>query len=155
MREHPAPVDIGDQQHRAVHRLGKAHVRHITLAQVDLGGASRAFHDDRFILARQALVGFQHIPHRLAFECLVAQRVHLCKCLTMDNHLRTRVGRRLQQDRVHLGMRRQPTSPRLHRLGAADFAAVHRHRAVQYHILRLERRDAHPAPVQQTAQPGH
>ena len=36
--EHATTVDIGDQDHRAIHRLGKPHVGDIALTQVDLGG---------------------------------------------------------------------------------------------------------------------
>jgi hypothetical protein len=42
----------------------------------------------------------------------------------------------------------------LHRLGAADLAAVHGDGAVEGHILRLERNDFHAAPRQQATEAG-
>ncbi len=60
----------------------------------------------------------------------------------MDDHLGADVGVRLEQHRVHVGVRRQPTGLGLDRLGAADLAAVGGDRAVQRHVLRLERHHA-------------
>jgi hypothetical protein len=42
----------------------------------------------------------------------------------------------------------------LERLRAADLAAVHRDRAVERHVLRLEGHDAHPAAHEHTREPG-
>ncbi len=41
MGENTAPVDVGHQDHRAIHGLGKAHVGDVAVAQVDLGRATR------------------------------------------------------------------------------------------------------------------
>ena len=41
VREHPAPVDVADHDHRQVRGLGQPHVRDVGGPQVDLGRASR------------------------------------------------------------------------------------------------------------------
>ncbi len=41
MGEHAAAVDVGNQDYRAVRRLGEAHVGDVVLAQVDLRRAAR------------------------------------------------------------------------------------------------------------------
>jgi hypothetical protein len=43
MGENPATVDVGNEDHRAIDRLGKAHVGDVAVAQVDLGRRTGAF----------------------------------------------------------------------------------------------------------------
>ena len=49
MREHAAAVDVGDEEHRAVGGRGETHVGDVTVAQVNLGRAARAFDHDEVI----------------------------------------------------------------------------------------------------------
>jgi hypothetical protein len=48
-----------------------------------------------------------------------------------------------------------PAASACKRLGAADLAAIDGDRRIERHVLRLERRDAHAAAVQDAAQRGH
>jgi hypothetical protein len=50
-------------------------------------------------------------------------------------------------------VRFQESGLRLYRLGAANFAAVYRDRAVESHVLRFEGNHFHAASRQQSAQP--
>jgi hypothetical protein len=72
----------------------------------------------------------------------------------VDDHLRPLVGRRLEQHRIEVGVRRHAGRQRLQRLRAADLAAIDGDRRIERHVLRLERRDAHAAAVQDAAQGG-
>jgi hypothetical protein len=65
------------------------------------------------------------------------------------------VAARLEQDRVHQRGRLDPGGGRLDRLGAADLGPVGRDRAVQGHVLRLERRHRDALAPQPPAQAGH
>ncbi|MNF88370.1 hypothetical protein D3C84_708630 [compost metagenome] len=143
MGEHAALVDVGDQDHRAVHRLGEAHVGDIAGAQVDLGRRAGALHHHHRIRRAQARVGGQHGLHRDGFVVVIGHGIHGGHGTAMDDHLGTGVAVGLEQHRVHVGVRFQPRRLGLHRLGAADFAAVCRHGAVEGHVLRLERHHAY------------
>ncbi|MNJ57905.1 hypothetical protein D3C77_535160 [compost metagenome] len=56
MGKHPTTVDVGNQDHRTVHRFGKAHVGNITGTQVDLRRRARALDHHHRVLRKQALV---------------------------------------------------------------------------------------------------
>ncbi len=60
MRNNAAPVDVGDQDHRAVDDFGKAHVGDVALAQIDLGRAAGAFDDYALVGSAQALLRLKH-----------------------------------------------------------------------------------------------
>ena len=124
MREHAAAVDVRDQQHRAVRCLGEAHVGDIALAQVDLGGRARAFHDDGLILRRQSAVRSEHRVARRLLVGVVLQRFHVADGAAVDDDLRAGVAVGLEQHRIHVGVRREPRRLRLHCLRAPDLAAV-------------------------------
>ncbi|MNV95784.1 hypothetical protein D3C71_1907190 [compost metagenome] len=72
----------------------------------------------------------------------------------MDDHLGTGVAVGLEQHRVHVGVRCQPAGLGLYRLGTADLATVGGYRAVEGHVLRLERHHADPLAQQPAAQRG-
>ena len=55
---------------------------------------------------------------------------------------------RLQQHRVHRDARLGVAGARLQRLGAADLAAIRRHRRVVRHVLRLKRQHLEPVARQ-------
>ncbi len=143
MREHAAAVDVGDQQYRAVDRLGETHVGDVVAAQVDLGRTAGAFHQDDIVLTRQPPVGIQHRHLRGLLVVAVCQRFHVADGVALDDHLRTAIAVRFQQHRVVIGVRFDTAGGGLQRLGTADLAAVGGDGAVQRHVLRLERRHAH------------
>ena len=53
LREHTAPVDVGNQQDGGARMKGDPHVDDVVLPQVDLGGTARAFNYDYVILSAQ------------------------------------------------------------------------------------------------------
>ena len=122
--KHAALVDVGHQDHRAVHRFGKAHIGDVAVAQVDLGRAAGAFHHHHVVLRLQPPVGLQHGGHGGGFVLVVIARVHVGAHLAVDDDLGAGVAAGLEQHRVHVGMRRYAGGDGLQRLGAADLAAV-------------------------------
>ena len=150
--EHAAAVDVRHQHHRAVHAFRETHVGDVPVAQVDFGRAARALDHHRLVLRQQARMRFQHRRHRYGLVLVVVARVHLRAYAAMDDDLGAGVARRLEQYRIHVGMRLDAGRDRLQGLSAADLAAVTRDRAVERHVLRLEGRDTHAAPRQQPAQ---
>ncbi len=56
----------------------------------------------------------------LGFEGVVFAHVHIADRPALDDDLRAGIGIRLEQHRVHVGMRRNAAGRRLQRLGAAD-----------------------------------
>ena len=145
MREHAAAVDVGDNHHRAVHRLGKTHVGDVVVAQVDLRGRARALDHDGVVALAQTPKRLEHRMPRDRFVTVIRARVEIGRDLALNDDLRAGIGVWLQQHRVHVAHGVEPAGLRLHRLGAADFAAVGGHGAVERHILRFERRHAHAA----------
>ena len=124
MGKHPALVDIGNQDHRAIHRLGKAHIGDIAGAQVDLRWRTGALHHHHRISGAQTLVRLQHRLHRHLFVIVVRHGIHAAEGAAVDDHLGAGVAIGLEQHRIHVGMRRQPGGLGLYCLGAADFATV-------------------------------
>ncbi|MNR51640.1 hypothetical protein D3C85_1713430 [compost metagenome] len=70
----------------------------------------------------------EHRLHGDALVVVVGDGVHAGDGAAMDDHLGADVAAGLEQHRVHVGVRRQIRGLGLHRLGAADFAAVGSHR---------------------------
>ncbi len=153
--EHATLVDISDQDHRAVHRLGEAHVGDITGAQIDLRRRACALDHHHAIRSGQPPVRVEHGLQRDAFVVVVGSGIHAGHRAAMDDHLGPDVAVGLQEHRVHVGVRRKVGGLRLYRLGTADFAAVGGHRAVERHVLRLERRHRDTLARQPAAQRGH
>ena len=56
MGKHPAFVDIGDQDHRAIHRFGKTHIGNIAGTQVDLRWRAGTLDHHHRISGAEALV---------------------------------------------------------------------------------------------------
>ncbi|MNZ50537.1 hypothetical protein D3C78_683260 [compost metagenome] len=153
--EDAAAIDVGNQNHRAVDRFGKTHVGDVTGTQVDLGRRARTFDHHHRIRATEALMGGQHRLHGDSLVVVIGHRVHAGDRAAMDDDLGAGVTVGLEQHRVHVGVRRQPASLGLHRLGATDLTAIGSHRAVEGHVLRFERHHGHPLAQQPTAQGGN
>jgi len=150
--EDTAPVDVGDEDDRAIDRLGEAHVGDVAVAQVDLGRRAGAFDDDALVGRRQPPPGFEHGTHRPRLVVVIGLGIEIGRDMAVDDDLGLLVGRRLQQHRVEVGMRRQPGGQRLQCLRPADLATIDRDRRIQRHVLRLKRRDAHAPPFEDAAQ---
>jgi hypothetical protein len=106
MGEHAAAIDVGDQQHRTIHRFGIAHVGDVVGAQIDLGRAAGAFNYHRFEQIGQALMRGQHRFHRHAFVVVVGARIQVGDDAAVHDHLRAGIAVGLEQDRIEIGMRR-------------------------------------------------
>jgi len=81
---------------------------------------------------------------------VISDGVHRRDRPTVDDHLGAGVAVGFEQHRVHVGMGFKVGGLGLHGLRATDLATVRRHRAVERHVLRLERHDTyalahHPA----------
>ena len=154
MCKHAATINVRDQQHRHVCFLGKPHVGDVVGAQVDFSRAAGAFANQAIVLRRQPLPGIHDRMHRRGFVGVIGPGFQIEARLALYDHLRPLVGGRLQQHRVHVGMRFQTAGLRLHCLCPADLSSIHRDSRIQRHVLRLERRDADPPAVQYPAQSG-
>ena len=99
--------------------------------------------------ARKAL---QHRRQQRRLLVQIIRRPQRAPALALHDDLRAGIGLRLQQHRIHVDARRHPRRARLQRLGAADLAAVDRHRGIVRHVLRLERRHLQAAPHQRARQ---
>ena len=151
MRKNTAAVDVGDQDHRAIHRFGKTHVGDVAVAQVDLGRAAGPFDQQAFVLRAKAAIRFEHRLHRPRLVRVVIAGVEIAQRLAVDDHLRTLVGGGLEQHRIEVRVRLQAGRLRLQRLGAADLAAIDGDRRIERHVLRLEWRNAHATAVEDAA----
>ena len=152
MREYPALVDVGNDDHRAINRLGKAHIGDIAFTQIDLGRRTGAFHHHDLRPLAKASMGCQHRLHRGRLVGVVAHRIHAADRVAVDDYLRAHVGIGLEQNRVHVGVGRQPRGLRLHRLRPANLAAIGGHCSIQRHVLRFERHHHHVLANQPAAQ---
>ena len=70
----------------------------------------------------------------------------------LNDHLRADIGLRLEQDRVHVGVRIKLRGQSLQGLRTADLAAIGCDGRVVRHVLGLERRDRQTAPAKCSAQ---
>ena len=151
MRKDPALVDIGDQNHRAIHCLGKAHIGNISGAQIDFCRGAGTFNQYDVVLMHQTLMRVQHCLERCGFVGVVGHCVHATDRMAVDDHLRAHIAIRLEQYRIHIRVRLQMGGLSLHCLGAANFTTIYRHRRVKRHILRLERGHLYSAMPQPAA----
>ena len=91
---------------------------------------------------------------QLVLQRLVGARVGVGVRPAHDDDLAVALAGRLDEDRVHRRLGLDPGRRGLHRLRAADLAAVGGDDGVQRHVLRLERRDADALAVQPAADAG-
>src|ERR1700677_2211280 len=152
--EYAAAINVADQHDWAIRGAREPHIGDVALAQVDLGCAARAFDEHEVPIGAYTRVAVEYGAHQFGFEGLIFARSRIADNLALDDDLRAELALRLQQDRVHVHARRNSAGARLQRLGAADLAAVVRHRSVVRHVLRLERADAKPAPGESAAEAG-
>ncbi|MNE39750.1 hypothetical protein D3C80_1337170 [compost metagenome] len=155
MGENPATVDVGNQDHRAIHRLGKTHVGDVAGPQVDLGRRAGTFNHHHRIGCAQALVRGQHSLHGDDLVVVIGHGIHAGDRAAMDDYLGPGVAVGLEQHRVHVCVRRQAGCLGLNRLGSADLATVGGHRTVERHVLRFERHHADTLTGDPAAQRGY
>ncbi len=149
-----AAINIAEQDHRNVGGAGETHVRNVILAQIDFRRAAGPFDNDNVGLGAKPRETVEHGGEKLRLPLLVIPRARLADDAALRHHLRAAAAMRLQKHGVHVDGRRDATGFRLHRLGAADLAAVRRDRRVVRHILRLEWPDGEPALAIGPAEPG-
>ena len=123
-RDDAAAVDVADEDHRHIGRLGEAHIGDVAGAKIDLGRRARAFDEDEVGVAssRPKLSSTCGISSALARA--VFARLQRRPALALHDHLRAGLRFRLQQHRVHVDGGRDPRGARLQHLRAADLAAV-------------------------------
>ncbi len=154
VREQPAAVDVADDHDGQVRGAGQTHVGEIGCPQVDLGRRARALHDDGIEFGSQAVqfVGDDRRQTLAVGEVVPAPTVSTTLPRTTSCEVRSLPG--LSRTGLNRTLGARPAALRLHRLGAADLAALDGDRRVVGHVLRLERRDPNALAGQQPAQPG-
>ena len=93
--------------------------------------------------------------HKLGFCFGVITRFECGNALALYDDLRTNVGFGLEQNGVHIRVRRHATSHCLKRLGAPNLAPIFSDSGVVGHVLRLEWAHAHAAPHARTRDASH
>jgi hypothetical protein len=161
-REHPAAVDVADDDRRQPGVPRQAHVDVVARPQVDLGGAARAFRDDDVVPRGEVVVRGVGGRGEVPAAHLPVARVNGAAWAAHQHDVAAPVAAGLEQDRVHRRLGRDPRGQRLHPLGAPHLrgAAVSgavdggAHHRVVRHVLRLVRRHPDPAAGERPAQPG-
>ena len=103
-----AAIDIADQHDWHTGSTGKAHVGDVACPQVDLRRRAGAFNHDDIALRLQPVPAFHDLGQQFATlvpEIATAQRA---ADLAVNDQLRCVVGLRLEQYRVHVGVRFDP-----------------------------------------------
>ena len=128
LRDHPAAVDITDQNYRHIGGLGKAHIGDVAIAQVDLCRGARAFDEDDIRLCTKPLKAFHNARHQSWFQLCIIAGLGGRQALALHHHLRARLGFGFQQHRIHICVRLNPRCTGLQSLRAPDFTAIDRAR---------------------------
>ena len=97
----------------------------------------------------------EHERHQLRLHLLIGGGLGGAVHAPLHHDLRAGLALRLEQHRIHVDARRRAGGARLQRLGAADLAAVGRHRGIVRHVLRLERPHREAAIGEGAREPGH
>ena len=109
------------------------------LFEVDLGRRARAFDQNRVILSGQLPVAVENDGEELFHTPLmVIGGRHLSPNAAEHYDLRAGIGRRLDEDWIHLGSGRNTAGLGLQSLRAADLQAIWGGGRVQRHVLGLE-----------------
>ena len=140
-RNDATAIDVADEHYRHFGGARKAHIGDVVLAQIDFGGTAGAFDQHDVGLGFHACVAVEHERQQLGLHFLIGGRLGAAVDAALHHDLCADLALRLQQHRIHVHARRHPRRARLQRLGAADLAAIGRHRGIVRHVLRLERPD--------------
>jgi hypothetical protein len=125
-----AAIDVACEDHRNVGGLGESHVGDVSVPQVDLCRTAGTFDQYDIAVPCQVFEAVEHGREEVgASTCVIACAKSAC-ALALDDYLCAGVGLRLQKHRVHVNARLQARCARLHRLCAADFAALDRNGGV-------------------------
>jgi murein tripeptide amidase MpaA len=90
-------------------------------------------------------------PESALVGVVVARRERLPPS-PQDDHLSAAISLRLEENRVHVNVRRDTARLGLNHLRAPDFTPLVSHCSVEGHVLRLERGDAEPVLGEHTAE---
>ena len=152
--EDTPPVDVADKQDGGCRIAGHGHIDDIVGLEVHFGRASRAFQHDGVVFPGQGIEGPLRRVKGLGFVTDIGIHVHIPDGLPQDDHLRTRIAVRFQEDGIHAHIRIDASGLGLNDLGPAHLTAVVRHVRIERHVLGLEGR--HPVAVlkQDAAQGG-
>ena len=135
-----AAIDVADQNHRHIGGAGKTHIGDIVFAQIDFRRRCRRLRRARDRRLRQVRAKLSSTAGISLVSVLVYSRAFawpitlpcttICAPCSLCGFKRTGFMSTVGAT---------PRGARLYRLGAADFAAIRRHRGVVRHVLRLER----------------
>ncbi len=134
-REHAAPVDIRDQNNRALRQFRHPHVDDIAVAQIDFRGAPRPFQHHHLILCRQALVDLAHRFTQPGFVVVIADGIHIAGDFAHQHNLRPAIAGWLKQNWVHAHVGSNARRLGLKNLGSAHLFAIGCDTGVERHIL--------------------
>ena len=153
--DHAAPVDIADQHHWRLRCQCKTHIGDIAGAEIDLGRAAGAFHQNNIGIVAQPVKGIAHARHQIRLDLLIGAGIVIADDFSLHDQLRADIGLRFQQDRVHVDGWRGFAGTRLQCLRPADLKPFAGNGGIVRHVLRLERPHPQSTLYQHPAQPGH
>ncbi len=150
-----AAVDIAEENHRRRRRRGRSPYSQCRFARRLISEAlpapSTRTRSAEPPKPRETVL---HGGEQFRLPRLIVARRRLADDAAKRHDLRPAAVMRLQEHRIHIDGRRDAAGARLHRLGAADFAAVRSRRRIVGHVLRLERPHRKAALVKGAAEPG-
>src|SRR2546422_2710925 len=136
---------------RARHR----HVDEVARSQIDLGWTAGSFDDDEIRCGPQLSEGLaDHGPEPITAS-FPRERAHRGVAASKHHDFRASVPERLHEHGIHPHVRLHPGRLRLERLGASDFAARPGDGGVVGDVLRLEWKNSHSPPDEDTTQRRH
>ena len=133
---------------------GHRHVDQVAVAEVDLGEAAGALHDDGVVSGSQPVVGgidgFAKFGAAFLPEIVIG--VAIADGPAVQHDLRGMVALGLEQQGIHIGMAGDAGGFGLDGLRPADFQPFGRSKRVQGHVLGLERRRIVPVLTEDAAE---
>ncbi len=154
-REHSPAIDVPDHDHRRLDVLCEPHVHVVGPAQVDLRRTARALTDHHVVPGREVVVRGEGRLGQLGPLGQEPAGRQLTPGLPHQDDVTAAIAARLEQDRVHRGLRLGAGRDGLDPLRPADLGAVGTDHRVVRHVLRLVRRHPDTLPGQPPAEPGH
>ncbi len=134
--DHATAVDVSREDNRNVRGLCESHIGDVALTQIGFGRTAGALDHDQIGIHANLSEAVEHERQQGATP-FISSGLKLPEAFPLNDDLRTPVGFRLQQYRVHVNARCHHGGARLQRLRTPDLAALHRRRIVR-HVLRLE-----------------
>ncbi len=153
-REHAAPLDVRHEQPGRLDGRDQPEIREVHAPEVELGDAAGAFDDDDVETPREVVVRGADVRAELVRVSVIASGRERLPRSPVDNHLAVAAAR-LEQDRIHRGLRFQAAGLRLRYLGTPNLPTGATGIRMIRHVLRFEGSHGHALAAQPRADRRH